>query len=279
MRTFHHAEFPAWRLRAQREESIVVCVLAHDAAATIAATVATLAELRARRVLDEFVVVDAGCADATGAIAAWLGVEVHHQDELLAQYGPVLGRGDLMWRALSVLDGDIVCFLEAGCEPLAPRVACGLLGPVACEPGIVLATGFDRPLVGAGADGGGDRLTALAARPLLAAFYPELAAVRRPLARELAARRDVLAQLSFRTGDGAELALLLDVHAQAGPAAIAQVDLGVRAGRRLALEELAGPAAGALAAVNARLRRDGRLLDDGSQELQRPPLARLASSA
>ena len=35
-------------------------------------------------------------------IAAAGGAEVHQESELLADFGPVLGKGDAMWRALAV---------------------------------------------------------------------------------------------------------------------------------------------------------------------------------
>ena len=36
------------------------------------------------------------------------GAEVFQESELLPQFGPVLGKGDAMWRALSVLGGETV---------------------------------------------------------------------------------------------------------------------------------------------------------------------------
>ena len=75
---------------------------------------------------------------------------------------------------------------------------------------------------------GGGRVTELTARPLLAAFYPDLAAIRQPLAGEFAARRDLLERMAFCTGYGVEIGLLLDVYAHRGIDAIAQVDLDVR---------------------------------------------------
>ncbi|MDQ6778237.1 MAG: hypothetical protein M3071_18925 [Actinomycetota bacterium] len=50
-------------------------------------------------------------------------------------------------------------------------------------------------------DGGG-RVTELTARPLLNLFDPELAAIRQPLAGEIAARRELLERLPFVTGYG-----------------------------------------------------------------------------
>ena len=90
MRTFHHREFPAERF-AERRSSISVCVPALNEAATIGATVRILAELRERGAIDQVVVVDGASTDDTARIAAEHGAEVHQQDGLLPQLGPVLG--------------------------------------------------------------------------------------------------------------------------------------------------------------------------------------------
>jgi glucosyl-3-phosphoglycerate synthase len=64
-------------------------------------------------------------------------------------------------------------------------------------------------------------VTELMARPLLAAFYPELGDIRQPLAGEFAARRDLLEQMAFCTGYAVEIGLLLDVYSAIGINAIA----------------------------------------------------------
>jgi glucosyl-3-phosphoglycerate synthase len=151
---------------------------------------------------------------------------------------------------LSVLEGDLVCFVDPEPEGIAPAV-CGLLGPLAGDPAIQFVTGVR--------SGGGGRVGALTARPLLDAFYPELSALRQPLSPEFAARRDLLGELAFATGDGVEIALLLDACASAGPHAVAQVEIGARPNRQRPLERERPVAADVLGAVTQRLRRDGRL--------------------
>jgi glucosyl-3-phosphoglycerate synthase len=94
---------------------VSVCVPARDEAHTIGSIVESLVRLRGVGVVDQVVVVDASC-DGTGEIAARLGAEVHAQSDLMPEFGPVLGKGDAMWRALSVLHGDVVCFVDADTE-------------------------------------------------------------------------------------------------------------------------------------------------------------------
>ena len=280
LRSFHHSEFAADRLRAGRTETISVCVPAREEAVTIAGVVAPLIELREAGVVDQVLVVDADSADGTGAIAAELGADVRSQAELMADYGPVLGKGDAMWRALSVLSGELVCFVDADSEDFGAHFALGLLGPLICEPGVEFVKGFyRRPFKSAGetaAPSGGGRVTELTARPLLQAFYPPLAQMRQPLAGEMAARRELLESTAFCTGYAVEMGLLLDIYAAAGLGAMAQVDLDVRQNRHQPIADLAPMSAAVLAAVTSRLRREGRLLGVAAAEpLERPALAEL----
>ena len=283
MRSFHHTDFPADRLRAERVQTVSVCVPAREEAATIAAIVCPLVALRDAGVIDQVLVLDDDSRDGTGAIAADLGAEVVRPAGLLSEFGPLLGKGDAMWRALSVLTGEVVCFVDADSEDFGAHFATGLLGPLVCADGVRFVKGFyRRPFKSAGdqvAPSGGGRVTELTARPLLAAFYPELAAVRQPLAGEFAARRELLERTAFCTGYAVEMGLLLDVYAAVGSEAIVQVDLDVRQNRHRPLAELAPMAAAVLAAVTSRLRRDGRLTADADAVepalLERPPLAEL----
>src|SRR2546425_1082800 len=72
------------------------------------------------------------------------GAEVLDQANLLPEVGPVLGKGDAMWRSLTVATGDVVCFVDADSEDFGPHFACGLLGPLLCEPGVEFVKGFYR---------------------------------------------------------------------------------------------------------------------------------------
>jgi glucosyl-3-phosphoglycerate synthase len=247
--------------------------------------------------MDQIVVVD-NSSDATAAIARALGVEVHDQERLLPELGPVLGKGDAMWRALHVLTGEVICFMDADSERFGPHFATGLIGPLVFAPEISFVKGFyQRPFrIGETVfpDGGG-RVTELTARPLLNLFYPDLAAVEQPLAGEIAARADLLRRLPFATGYGVDIALLIDAYRDVGLDAIAQVDLEVRQNAHQALSDLGPMAFSVMRAVATRLAREGRLggalpaafelagEEDvatlGPEPLERPPLATLRAAA
>jgi len=200
--------------------------------------------------------------DGSAELARSFGAEVHHQSHLLSELGRVAGKGDAMWRAQSVLSGEIVCFLDADSECFDRHFVCGLVGPLVCDPQISFVKGcYRRPFrVGEVVlpDGGG-RVTELAARPLLNLFYPDLAAVAQPLAGEIAARRELLGRLPFVTGYGVDVALLIDAYEAVGLEGLAQVDLGVRQNAHQPLLELGPMAYAVLRAVSSRLTRSGRL--------------------
>jgi glucosyl-3-phosphoglycerate synthase len=266
--TFGHSSFPAQRVARLRRGTVSVCLPARDEAETIGPILRELMPLRDLGVVDQVVVVDRS-SDGTDAIARRLGAEVHCQEDLLPELGPVLGKGDAMWRALSVLQGDVICFLDADSRDFGAHFACGLLGPLLSDPEISFVKGFYRRPFRVGETvypEGGGRVTELVARPLLNLFYPELAAVQQPLAGEIAARRELLDRLSFATGYGVDIALLLDAYREVGLNGIAQVDLEVRQNAHQPLRELGPMAHAVLQAVAARLEQEGRLhgpLPDG----------------
>jgi glucosyl-3-phosphoglycerate synthase len=299
-RTFHHSQFPPERLAAERTRSVSACVPARNEARTIGPIVADLVELREAGALDEVVVIDARSSDRTAALAAEAGADVRQESELMPDFGPVLGKGDAMWRALSVVEGDVVVFLDADSEGFGPHFACGLVGPLVCgPPGIEFVKAFyQRPfkLGEVSLPEGGGRVTELTARPLLNLFYPELAGFRQPLAGEFAATRELLGRIPFATGYAVEIALLIDAWREVRLDALAQVDVEMRQNRHQPLGDLTPMAYAVLRAVCTRLERDGRLeaLEDANELLlpmeddlqqrevrlvERPPLASLGTGS
>lgn len=277
-RSFHHSLYPAERIARERELSVSVCLPARECADTVGAIVGALAELRAVGAIDEVVVVDAASADGTAAAARRAGAVVHQEAELLPELGPVLGKGDAMYRALSVLDGELVCFVDADTEGFSAHFVCGLLGPLVCERGVsFVKASYRRPFVQDGvslAEGGG-RVNGLTARPALKLFYPELAAVAQPLAGEIAARRELLWRVPFATGYGVEIAMLIDVWREVGLEGIAQVDLDERRNRHQSLTALESMAVTVLATVARRMGQEGRLTEEnaGGGPVERPAFA------
>jgi len=281
VRTFHHSRYPTAAIaaaRAARGLSVSVCLPARECAATVGEIVAVLLGLREAGAIDEVVVVDAASADGTAEVAARAGAVVLQEEALLPAHGPTLGKGDAMWRALSALGGDLVCFLDADTEGFSAHFATGLLGPLLCEEDVSFVKGFYRRPFSQGevshSEGGG-RVNHLMARPALALFYPQLADVRQPLAGEVAARRTLLESLPFVTGYGVEIAMLIDVWREVGLAGIAQVDLEEHRNPHQPLSALTPMAYAVLGSIAARLAREGRLQGTAPGPPERPPLQSL----
>jgi glucosyl-3-phosphoglycerate synthase len=293
-RTHHHRDFTAERIAAERTETVTVCVPSRECAPTIGPIVERLLGLQSRGVIDGVLVVDAGSLDGTADIAARAGAEVHQEAALLPEFGPPLGKGDAMWRALSVISTGLVAFVDADTEEFGDHFVCGLLGPLVNEPGVAFVKGFyRRPFKSEGVamPEGGGRVTELMARPLLNMYYPDLAGFQQPLAGEMAGRRDLFERVPWACGYAIETALLVDVYKASGLDALAQVDLEVRQNRHQPLGKLGPMASSVLAAVASRLEGEERQVpveigpffqfEQGAmvrrevQLVERPPMAQL----
>jgi glucosyl-3-phosphoglycerate synthase len=264
IRSFHHSEFPLELLRERKRAPVTVVLPAREVAATIGPIVERLLGLG--DLIDQLLVVDAASEDGTAELAAGLGAEVRQEAELMPEFGPPSGKGDAMWRALSAARGAIVVYLDSDTREFSEHFATGLLGPLVCHPELSFVKAFyRRPFTtpeGRTLPSGGGRVTELTARPLLSAFYPDLAGFAQPLAGELAARRELLVQLPFATGYAVETAMLLNARdLLGGTEAMAQVDLDERLNQHQSLAELGPMAYGVLGVVLRRLRDEGRLTD------------------
>ena len=271
IRRFHHSEFDLRRLLEHKTEPVTVVLPAREVADTIGEIVELLRGLDP--LIDQVLVVDAASRDGSGEIAARAGANVYQEADLMPEFGQVLGKGDAMWRALSVARGDLVVYLDSDTRDFSAHFALGMLGPLICDPDVRFVKGFfRRPHLrpdGTELPADGGRVTELTARPLLSAFFPELAAFVQPLAGEVAARRTLFEQIPFASGYAIETAMLLharDVLGETG--GMAQVDLDVRLNRHQPLRDLAPMAYAVLRVILERVRDEGRLLDDNVLPLQ-----------
>jgi glucosyl-3-phosphoglycerate synthase len=238
-------------------------------------------------------VIDADSPDGTAELAAAAGARVLQQDQVLARYGPTVGKGDAMWRALHATTGELVCFLDGDTADPDPLHLLGLLGPLLCVPELRLVKGsFERPLRSGGVElpHEGGRVTELMARPLLNLHEPRLAGFTQPLAGEFAGRRELLTALPFPAGYGVEIAVLIDALRTCGLDALAECHLGERRNRHQPLRALGEMASAVLAAVErrvgARSPLGGHYLrpwEDGATAMvpieERPPLDSLPAAA
>ena len=236
--------------KAGRTVSVVIPAL--QEAATVAGVVGPLRdELVPAGLVDEVVVVDGGSTDGTAEIAAAAGARVLHLPEECHGHHP-RGKGGALWWAQQHATGDLLVFLDADVVPSRAQTAVALLTPLLLDDGVrFVKAAFDRPLTVDGVlhHGSGGRVTEMLARPLVNAWWPDLAGFVQPLSGELAATRELLAQVPFATGYALEIAMLVDVLRLAGVEAMAQADIGERQHRHQSDEALGRMAAEVLAAA------------------------------
>jgi len=264
-RTFHHSSF--WDIKWMVEEKnrqglkISLCLPTLNEEATIGKEIVILkSELRDRYpLIDELAVIDSGSSDRTREIAASFGADVFLAADELAQYGAHRGKGENLWKALYLLSGDIIVYVDSDINNIHPRFVYGLVGPLIQNPDVHYVKAFyDRPLAfsqGLRPTGGG-RVTEILIRPLFSLFYPDLAAILQPLSGEYAGRRSILEQIPFPVGYGIETAMLIDIYDRLGMSAFAQTDLDTRVHRNQETIALGRMAFGVLQAFIARLSGD-----------------------
>ena len=205
-RSYHHRDFSDLALSVNGPErpSATLIFPARNVAGTIGTILTVVAGLQARTGLpDQVIVIDADSTDGTPDIARAHGAEVYSENELMPAYGPAQGKGDAMWRSLSVARGDIVMFADADTVDFRDHFVYATLGPLLADPAIQFVKAAYRRPFKQGEESvpdGGGRVTELMAKPLLNLFYPELAGFVQPLAGEFAGRRELLSALPFFTG-------------------------------------------------------------------------------
>ena len=113
-RTFHHSNF--WDIKWLVEEkqrqklSISLCLPTFNEEKTIGQEIVILkAELADRYpLLDEIAVIDSGSTDRTCEIAESFGADVYIAAEHLPEEGQQRGKGENLWKALYLLEGEII---------------------------------------------------------------------------------------------------------------------------------------------------------------------------
>lgn len=272
-RSYDHAQFADLDALGRRKRELGVSISVVLPAREVAATVGTIVdEIRALMELaplvDQLLVIDADSSDSSAEVASQHGAEVYLESELMPGFGSVIGKGDAMWRSLSVARGEIVMYVDSDTKDFGRHFIYGVLGPLLRFPELrFVKAAYSRPwkdTVGVELDNGG-RVTELTARPLFNLFYPELTGFAQPLAGEMAAPRELFCSIPFFTGYAVETGMMIDVLRTAGLDAMAQVDLGTRTNRNQSLFDLSRMSYEVLRAVEQRLRQDGRLQVSGSE--------------
>lgn len=246
-RTYHHSEFSNISELVERKQqknlSISLCFPTLNEEKTIGKSVVLMkSELIDRYpLLDEIAVIDSGSTDKTLSIARTFGADTYIASEYLCENGSFTGKGENLWKALYLLKGDIIVYVDADISNIHHRFVYGLVGPLLKSDTIKFVKAFyNRPFKDASGilPTGGGRVTELLVRPLFSQFYPELTGIIQPLSGEYAGYREILEQIPFPVGYGVETGLLIDIYERWGLDVIAQTNLDFRIHRNQSLQSL-----------------------------------------
>jgi glucosyl-3-phosphoglycerate synthase len=236
--TFHYSEFKdlsrLMEEKTQKNLKISLCLPTLNEEKTIAKEIIIMkSELMTRYpLLDEIIVIDSGSTDKTRDIAREFGADVHKADDILPHLDKFKGKGENLWKALYITQGDIIIYLDADIKNIHHRFAYGLLGPLLLYDNIKFAKAFyDRPIsIGKNKirPTGGGRVTELVIRPLFSLFFPDLTQLMQPLSGEYAGYREIFEQIPFPIGYGVETSMNIDIYKNWGLDVMAQVDLDRR---------------------------------------------------
>ena len=236
-RTYNYSDFSnieeLVKLKNSKNLKISLCFPTLNEEKTIGKSVIVMkSELMDRYpLLDEIAVIDSGSNDNTLAIAKKFGADTYLASDYLKDEGICYGKGENLWKALYLLKGDIIVYVDADISNIHPRFVYGLLGPLLIEPDIRFVKAFyNRPFKNANnlTPAGGGRVTEILIRPLFSQFFPELTGIVQPLSGEYAGYRDILTEINFPIGYGVETGMLIDLHEKYGLNAIAQTNLDLR---------------------------------------------------
>ena len=236
--TFHYSEFNDLdRLvdeKRKKNVKISLCLPTLNEEKTIAKEILIMkSELMTRYpILDEIVVVDSGSTDKTREVARAFGADVYEAKDILPDLENFKGKGENLWKALYVTEGDIIVYLDADIKNIHYRFAYALIAPLLFYDNVKYVKAFyDRPIaIGKNKfrPTGGGRVTELVIRPLFSLYFPELTQILQPLSGEYAGSREVFEAIPFPIGYGVETSMILDIYEKWGLDVIAQVDLDKR---------------------------------------------------
>jgi len=173
-------------------------------------------------------VLDGGSSDGTASRARDAGIEVLSVPSLLPDLGPVLGKGDSLFRAVHSIEADWYVFLDADLGNISLAHIAALVAPIGTQGVQFVKGGFVRvDEHGVPREVPGGRVTEEYGRPLLRTVAPELAEFSQPLSGQVAIAEPLAKSLNFVTGYGIEIAMLIDVWRHVGAAGIVEADMGL----------------------------------------------------
>jgi len=207
--------------------SIALLVPAFNEAQAMARTALVMREALDAGVVTSATVLDGGSTDGTAEEALQYGIRSLHVPSLQPELGPVLGKGDSLYRGVHAVPADWYVFLDADLGNICIDHITALTQHIG-EPNVsFIKGGFVRvDEHGEPRDIPAGRVTELVGRPLLRRAAPQLTYLSQPLSGQVAIEGNLARSLSFVTGYGIEIAMLIDVFRLVGADGIVEADMG-----------------------------------------------------
>ena len=197
----------------------------------------------------EVLVIDDGSIDGTIDLASRAGAKV-----LMSS---LLGKGASMEDGLRAARGEIVLFLDGDLLQVCPDLVHKMTSPIIDGSADMVKARFNR---------NAGRVTLLTARPLLGAFFPELAGFGQPLGGIVAARRSLLQDICLENDYGVDVGLLIDATMKG--ARVHETDIGRIDHESQSLEALAEMAKQVTRVILDRAWKHDRLSIDQVREME-----------
>jgi glucosyl-3-phosphoglycerate synthase len=268
--TFHYTSFNDIKqlvdIKEKKNLKISLCFPTLNEEKTIGKSIVVMkSELMDRYpLIDEIAVIDSGSTDKTVRIAENFGAKTYVASSYLKEEGTYKGKGENLWKAIYLLKGDIIVYVDADISNIHHRFAYGLIGPLLAGKETKFVKAFyNRPFkndTGISPTGGG-RVTEILIRPLFSQFFPELTGIIQPLSGEYAGYREIFEQISFPIGYGVETAMLIDIYKKWGLKSMAQTNLSLRIHRNQAISSLGKMSFGILQTFWNRLEKYKKIKD------------------
>ena len=207
--------------------NIALLVPALNESAGMQRTARVMREALDNGVVSSATVLDGGSDDDTVEVALQFGIRSLHIPSVQPELGPVLGKGDSLFRGVHTVPADWYVFLDADLGNISLDHVIALTQHIG-EPGISFVKGgfvrVDEHGVPREIPAG--RVTELVGRPLLRRVAPGLTGLSQPLSGQVAIEAKLAKSLSFVTGYGVEIAMLIDVFRAVAAEGIVEADMG-----------------------------------------------------
>lgn len=188
----------------------------------------------------EVIVVDDCSTDETAALAQAAGATVITSS--------MLGKGTSMQDGIAAAQYEYIVFLDGDLSGLQEHIISDMVKPLVHDGADFVKACFGR---------GGGRVTELTAKPMLKVFFPELARFSQPLGGIISAKTSLLKHLTFESGYGVDIGLLIDAFRKG--ATIAEVDIGSLEHDSQSLQDLTSMANEVARVIHHHSREAGRL--------------------